>query len=92
LFIFFALLGRGFTIGNDRLSLTELLSSDKVQYRGNNPIGEGYISARQSNAGLTTLQVDADGRAGKTYGLVPCAFLTNISATALLSNPNSFIF
>jgi Ca2+-binding RTX toxin-like protein len=79
-----------FTIGNDQLVLTDLMRD--MGYRGSNAIGEGYISAIQSNAGLTTLQVDADGRTGTTYRLVPYAFLPNVSATALLSNPNSFIF
>jgi Ca2+-binding RTX toxin-like protein len=78
-----------FTIGFDKLDLTEMMSS--MNYRGTNPFAEGFISARQVNAGRTALMVDPDGFAGKTYGLVPYAFLTNVSATALLSNPNSFI-
>jgi Ca2+-binding RTX toxin-like protein len=80
-----------FTIGSDRISLTELLKSKDVQYRGNNPIGEGIITTRQINAGLTSLIIDPDG-AGRAFFPVPLIFLNNVSATALLSNPNSFIF
>ena len=79
-----------FTIGNDQIVLTDMLQT--MGYRGNNPIGEGFISARQVNAGLTALMVDPDGFAGKTYGLAPFIFLNNVSASALLSNPNNFIF
>jgi Ca2+-binding RTX toxin-like protein len=78
-----------FMIGNDQLVLTEMMRD--MGYRGSNPIGEGFISARQVNAGLTALMVDPDGFAGKTFALAPFAFLNNVSASALLNNPNNFI-
>jgi Ca2+-binding RTX toxin-like protein len=81
-----------FTIGSDRISLTELLKSKDVQYRGNNPIGDGIITTRQVNAGRTALIIDPDGPASKAFFPVPLIFLNNVSDTALLSNPNSFIF
>jgi hypothetical protein len=62
-----------------------------MDYRGSNPIGEGFISARQVNAGLTALMVDPDGFSGKTFALAPFAFLNNVSASTLLSNSTNFI-
>jgi Ca2+-binding RTX toxin-like protein len=78
-----------FTIGSDQLVLTDMMQA--MGYRGSNPIGEGFISARQVNAGLTALMIDPDGIAGKTFGLAPFVFLSNVSANALLSNPSNFI-
>jgi serralysin len=78
-----------FTIGSDQLVLTTMMQA--TGYRGSNPIGEGFISARQVNAGLTALMIDPDGIAGKTFFPAPFIFLNNVPATALLSNPNNFI-
>jgi Ca2+-binding RTX toxin-like protein len=77
-----------FAIGNDQLVLTEMMRD--IGYRGSNPIGEGIISARQVNAGLTTLMVDPDGLASDVYRPAPFIFLNNVSAFSLLSNSNSF--
>ena len=52
-----------FTVGEDKIVLTQLLSS--IGYQGANPINDGYVQFIQgSTANSTVLQIDRDGPTG----------------------------
>ncbi|MCM0593810.1 MAG: CARDB domain-containing protein [Gloeotrichia echinulata DEX184] len=52
-----------FTVGEDKIVLTQLLSS--IGYQGTNPINDGYVQFIQgSTANSTVLQIDRDGPTG----------------------------
>lgn len=74
-----------FTIGRDKIEMKNVLR--KYGYSGSQPLNDGYLSVRQVNAGLTSLQIDLDGF-GNTYRPVPFVLLKNVQASSL--DINSF--
>jgi hypothetical protein len=80
-----------FTVGQDKIVLTQLLSG--IGYSGTNPIADGYVKIVQgssSNSANSILQIDRDGPLGGAI-FRPFIQIDNISATAM-SNVNNFIF
>jgi serralysin len=72
-----------FTVGSDKIVLTDVLR--KAGYAGSNPIGDGYLSIRQVNAGLTSIQIDSDGF-GKAFRPAPLLLMKNVQASSLTLN------
>lgn len=80
-----------FTVGQDKIVLTQLLSS--IGYSGNNPIADGYVQIVPGSSSATTnsiLQIDRDGLSGAAI-LRPFIQINNITATAM-NNVNNFVF
>jgi uncharacterized protein len=76
-----------FTVGSDKLVITQLLSS--IGYSGTNAIADGYISFVGSGSN-TVLQVDQDGFGAAS---APRSFLTlNNVSVATINNPSNFVF
>jgi hypothetical protein len=77
-----------FTIGQDKIVLTNLLSS--LGYSGTNPIGDYVQIVQGSSSNNCILQIDRDGLGG-TAIFRPFIEIDNISA-ATMSNVNNFVF
>ncbi|NJR51716.1 MAG: calcium-binding protein [Leptolyngbyaceae cyanobacterium CSU_1_3] len=76
-----------FTVGSDKIVVADVLK--KSGYGGSNPITDRYLSMRQVNAGLTSVQIDPDGL-GNTFRPTPFILLKNVQASSL--DINSFVF
>jgi len=74
-----------FTVGSDKIEIKDILK--KYGYSGSQPLNDGYLSVRQVNAGLTSLQIDLDGF-GNAFRPVPFVLLKNVQANSL--DINSF--
>ncbi|MBD2139597.1 type I secretion C-terminal target domain-containing protein [Anabaena sp. FACHB-1237] len=80
-----------FTVGEDKIVLTQLLSS--ISYTGTNPIADQYIrfvAGTGSNANSTFLQIDRDGISGSSI-FKNFLQLDNITTTQL-NNFTNFVF
>jgi Ca2+-binding RTX toxin-like protein len=76
-----------FTVGSDKIEIKDVLKSRG--YGGSNPMTDGYLSVRQVNAGLTSVQFDPDGL-GNLFRPAPFILLKNVQASTL--DINSFVF
>lgn len=76
-----------FTAGVDKIEIKEVLKNN-TSYRGTKPIEDGYLSVRQVNAGLTSIQIDPDGF-GNFFRPAPFILLKNVQASSL--DINSFV-
>ncbi|MCM0590374.1 MAG: Calx-beta domain-containing protein [Gloeotrichia echinulata DEX184] len=78
-----------FTVGEDKIVLTQLLSS--IGYQGANPINDGYVQFIQgSTANSTVLQIDRDGPTGSAI-FRNFLQLDNVTPTQI-NNTNNFVF
>jgi len=85
-----------FTIGSDKIVLNNI---DKILlpqvvnssgWRSSNLFTDGFLTAQQASNGMTTLLIDPDGRAGRTYFPAPFILFNNVSAAAL-GNMSNFV-
>ncbi|WP_231940001.1 cadherin domain-containing protein, partial [Dolichospermum compactum] len=80
-----------FTMGEDKIVLTQLLSS--INYNGADPIADQYmrfVAGTGSNTGSTFLQIDRDGISGSSI-FKNFLQVDNITTTQL-NNVNNFVF
>ncbi|WYM00653.1 MAG: Calx-beta domain-containing protein [Gloeotrichia echinulata CP02] len=78
-----------FTVGEDKIVITQLLSS--IGYQGTNPINDGYVQFIQgSTANSTVLQIDRDGPTGSAI-FRNFLQLDNVTPTQI-NNTNNFVF
>lgn len=80
-----------FTVGQDKIVLTQLLSS--LGYSGTNALADGYVQIVPGSSSTTTssiLQIDRDGPLGAAI-FRPFIQIDNISATTM-NNVNNFVF
>jgi hypothetical protein len=78
-----------FTVGEDKIVLTQLLSS--IGYQGTNPINDGYVQFIQgSTANSTVLQIDRDGPTGSAI-FRNFLQLDNVTPSQI-NNTNNFVF
>ena len=78
-----------FTVGDDKIVITELLQS--LGYGGSDPINDGFLGFKQASDSLAVLQIDPDGASSDLFGAVPFVLLNNVSAAALNDSSN-FVF
>ncbi len=78
-----------FTVGEDKIVLTQLLSS--IGYQGTNPINDGYVQFIQgSTANSTVLQIDRDSPTGS--GIFRNFLQLDNVAPSQINNTNNFVF
>ena len=70
-----------FTIGSDKIKLTDVVNSSGWQ--SSNLFTDGFLMTRQASNGMATLLIDPDGRAGRSYFPAPFILFDNVSAAAL---------
>ncbi|MEO0933663.1 MAG: calcium-binding protein, partial [Cyanobacteria bacterium J06641_2] len=78
-----------FTVGNDKIVVTELMQS--LGYAGSDPITDGFLGFKQASDSLAVLQIDPDGAAIDLFRSVPFVLLDNVSVAALNDSSN-FVF
>lgn len=78
-----------FTVGDDKIVVTELLQS--LGYGGSNPINDGFLGFKQASDSLAVLQIDPDGAASDMFNPMPFILLDNVSIAALNDSSN-FVF
>lgn len=78
-----------FTVGNDKIVVTELLQS--LGYAGSDPITDGFLGFKQASDSLAVLQIDPDGAASDMFNPMPFILLDNVSVAALNDSIN-FVF
>jgi len=79
---------KDFIVGEDRLNFVGVLKS--INFTGDDPLAEGYITLTQIGRNKTMLRLDTDGSLGR-HPARPYITLENVDATALNDGSN-FIF
>ncbi|MEM7579640.1 MAG: cadherin-like domain-containing protein, partial [Cyanobacteria bacterium P01_A01_bin.80] len=80
-----------FEVGSDKIVLTQLL--DRINYRGSDAIGDGYVNLGSNSQGDAFVQIDINGRRRSCFAPITLVVMEGVTLENLSANAdNSFVF
>ncbi|MEM6402756.1 MAG: cadherin-like domain-containing protein, partial [Cyanobacteria bacterium P01_D01_bin.116] len=80
-----------FEVGSDKIVLTQLL--DRINYRGSDAIGDGYVNLGSNSQGDAFIQIDINGSRRSCFAPITLVVMEGVTLENLSANAdNSFVF